>query len=305
MIEKWSWRSVGEGRTGDNRLVRIECAHGKLDAVKAVLKNDIYSLHFPETHPSRVGHGGYSRMTRFDIVQHKYAGGGAPGCGGYFEVLEIKNPPDGRCGFVLFESSSDIGDRFFEWETLEAALSAFGKFFTEDFEGLPGFIRKVECGADLVPWFYAIGEQELVADYAFPEGSQEDPVYSFGRKFLVYEGYDLVLAGHDGDGDPIHEEKEKWRIKTCLGCRAYFQSQSHGEPEKAYRVSYFDDGSSWNEKSDPQHRPRPVEDDKFFQEAYDEFVKFMKGEASKVEIRSPAGEVITFKRRKETLGQFA
>lgn len=149
------------------------------------------SIEFPTSHRVNVVYGGYGRYSRFDITQHYYAGGGWPGNGGYVEVLEIKDAPDGRVGNVVHEDNNRQGAHFTEFETIDQANEAFDNYWcspgtTENFAKLPGFIRTVNCG-ELTPWFYAIGDQELVGDYAFPEDLQEDPAYSFGRQFLVTE----------------------------------------------------------------------------------------------------------------------
>jgi hypothetical protein len=40
---------------------------------------------------STLHHGGYCQPCPEGIHQHKYAGGGNPGCGGYMEALEIES----------------------------------------------------------------------------------------------------------------------------------------------------------------------------------------------------------------------
>lgn len=119
--------------------------------------------------------GGYGLETIFDIVQHKYAGGGHPGAGGYIEVLEIKNPPGGRHGIIIHEENSDRGHMFSEWQTLEGALSAFDKYWGDAglaylfLPKLPLFIRRVICG-NRTPWFYAKSEESIVGDLVSTQG---------------------------------------------------------------------------------------------------------------------------------------
>lgn len=114
-----------------------------------------------------VNHGGYGTETRFDITQHKYAGGGNSSCGGYIEVLEIKEPPDGRHGIIIHEWNTTMGHSFSEWKTLQDAIDAFNSFWGWNprtikvgLSKLHGFIRYVECG-NRKPWFYAKNEDLL------------------------------------------------------------------------------------------------------------------------------------------------
>ena len=102
-------------------------------------------------------HGAYNSYMLFEIVQHEYAGGGPEEGGwGYVEVLEIKNPPNGRWGIVIHNRTSDKGSVFTEWETVKDARAAFAKTIydnTDTYPKLPGFKRRVVCGIKL-PWFY-------------------------------------------------------------------------------------------------------------------------------------------------------
>ncbi len=124
---------------------------------------------------SLVAKGGYARESRYEIIQHKYMGGGHPGCGGYIELLEIKNPPRGKCSIVIHEhfSHSDSCESFFaEWDTLEHAMIAYAKFAgrTDTFKRfaqMPGFLDNVICH-EHTPWFYA--EEYVVGDYVPPKG---------------------------------------------------------------------------------------------------------------------------------------
>ncbi len=116
--------------------------------------------------------GGYGIESIYNIVQHKYAGGGHSGCGGYIEVLEIKDSPDKKCGIIVHEYLTHIGHTFTEWQTLKDALFAYDKCWgNEDnhnvFPTLTGFIRRVVC-RDLTPWFYA--QNYIAGDYVPPVG---------------------------------------------------------------------------------------------------------------------------------------
>lgn len=112
--------------------------------------------------PKAVTHGAYVDETIYEIIQHKYVAGGHPGCGGYMELLEIKNAPHGKCGIVIHEHSSGMDSeesRFAEWQSLPEALEAFEKWWGADspfirFARMPGFLRRVNCEQQ-TPWFYA------------------------------------------------------------------------------------------------------------------------------------------------------
>lgn len=252
--------TYGEGKTAIGQIVKFTCRQGDNAEVAKFLREKVRTIDVPTTGRVNVPHGGYGRYTRYDIVQHKYAGGG-PDCGGwaYIEVLEIKDAPDGRKEFVIHQCDSSKGSFFSEWQTLDDAINAFEKMFGavdahEEFPKRKGFLRFVNCGT-LTPWFYAIGDQELIGDYAFPEGVQNDPVYTFGRKFVVY----------DSDGIPS--------VKTCMGTRHICRRSERDPSEtKMYRVVYFDDGSFWNEgnsysfKRLPDHKsaPRPLQEDELW-----------------------------------------
>jgi hypothetical protein len=113
--------------------------------------------------PKKYKEGKCRMKTRFDIIQYGYA---VSRCL-YIECLEINNPPDGRCGFIIHYEDLINGSKFIEWETLEDALNAFKQFLPiEDmeqrFSQLKGFKRRVVCGS-LSPWFYA-GEKQIIED---------------------------------------------------------------------------------------------------------------------------------------------
>lgn len=269
-LDRFSSFRYGEGRTGIGQIVEFTCPLDVAEKVGEFLRTNIRTISIPTTGLVNVAHGGYGQHTRYEVVQHDYAGGG-PGEGGgwgYIEVLEIKNPPDGRWGIVINERTSHKGGAFTEWETIENALAAFIKFWDsprteEEFPKLSGFKRRVACG-ELTPWFYAIGDEQLIGDYAFPEGLQDDAIYRFGRQFVVF----------DYDGVPA--------VKTCMGTRFIKRKRDsygyHPCDEQQYRLVYWDDGSVWNESNDRGGPPRPVEkDEMWIAEAVQQFKLLLAG----------------------------
>lgn len=284
MKAKFSHYTYGEGVTGLGQVVSFSCAHDEVPVVKEFLREHVINIDIPVTGRVNVQHGSYGRYTRYDVVQHKYAGGRS----GFLEMLEIKNPPDNHCGYVIYEDQGFHGSFFTEWESVEAACAAYQKYWSggselrKQLSAQPGFKRLVECGR-LMPWFYAIGDQVLLGDYAFPEGLQDDPVYAFGKRFVVYnqEGYPSV--------------------KTCMGTRFINQKEnrSEREPHTCYRLVYWSDGTVWDESN--QHRwwdmkdksnpPRPILDNELWvTEAVEKFNEFLSGKTTEFSINLLNGD---------------
>lgn len=269
-LDRFSSYRHGEGRTGIGQLVEFTCPPDIMEQVSEFLRTNIRTIDIPTTGRVNVAHGGYGQYTRYDVIQHDYAGGGPDEGGGwgYIEFLEIKNPPDSRWGIVINERSSHKGGVFTEWETLEHARAAFKKFWgshctEEEFPKLTGFKRRVACGG-LTPWFYAIGDEQLIGDYAFPEGLQDDAVYRFGRQFVIFD-YDGVLG-----------------VKTCMGTRFVKRKRNyHPYDEQQYRLVYWDDGSVWDESNGHGGSPRPVEEgEMWIEEAVQQFRQLLAGKSA-------------------------
>lgn len=267
-----------EGRTGGGQFVEFTCRPEEVDQVKEFLKK-IRTIDIPTTGRIVVSNDYFRKISRYEIIQHNYAGGGC----GYTEVLEIKNPPDGRWGIVINEYwNGELGSVFTEWETLENACDVFRKNWglsEERISTLAGFKRRVICNA-LTPWFYAIGDEELVGDYAFPYGLQDDPVYRFGRKF-VFSPY---------GGIP--------EIKTCMGARFFTEdgSDGQGRPFKhRKRFVYWSDGSVWiDEPIGYGCPPRPLEEgEKWTVEVVKKFRELLSGMKDKFSIKFITGDIFT------------
>lgn len=264
-MTKPRWEGIytyGEGLTADGQMVKFTCRPEDLEKAQEALKlfKDIQP---PTTgRVQNVGHGCYGMYTRFDIVQHKYAGGHV----GFIEALEIKDAPDGRCGFVIHEYASMAGSTFYEFDGLDLANAAFedswGAF--DRFRNLqtsPGFKRRVNCGPRQ-PWFYAVGDQHIQGDIVFPDCIMEDPVYRFGRKFVV----------NDRESGP--------RITECVGCREEDAEDYHwrtGVQKSKRYVVFFEDGTVWREGSG-ETRPEPLRGDQLWiHETVQKFEKFLAG----------------------------
>lgn len=263
----------GEGRTGIGQAVEFSCPSGRIDEVKAFLAENVRTIRPPVTHKVRTEHGSYGKYSRYDMKQHDYAGGR-----GFIEVLEVENAPDGHWGIVCYEYSSYGESSFTEWDTLEQARAAFKAYFSggrdreKKVDELPGLRRRVTCGV-MTPWFYAIGDEELVGDYTFPHGLQDDATYRFGRKFAVL----------DYEGVPS--------IKTCMGTRFIREKSSlYPYTEQQYRMIYWDDGSAWKEGNTQHGYPRPIEDGELWiAEAVQQFRELLAGKRSDFHIKFTDG----------------
>jgi len=267
----------GEGRTGIGQAIEFTCPPGAEEEIRSFLQKKVRTINAPVTHRVNVPHGGYGQYTRYNIIQHRYAGGGSGGCCGFIEILEIKNPPDGRWGIVIHKYSSRDGSVFTEWEAIENAQAAFRG--SEESSAL-GFKRRVVCGA-LRPWFYAIGDELLVGDYTFPDGLQDDSVFRFGEKFVVFD-YEGV-----------------WVIKTCMGTRFIEERRENSESTKTecFRLVYWDDGSVWDERRGGKS-PRPVEEgEEWITEAIQQFKEMLVG--------NNAGFTINFSDGNKFVGKLA
>jgi hypothetical protein len=270
--------TYAEACTGGGQFIDFTCRSEDVDRIKEVLK-DVESISIPETCRVNVAHGSYGRYTRYDVKQHKYAGGSSEsGGGGYIEVLEIKNPPDKRFGFIIHQYSTSMGSMFTEWNSIENAKASFEysmyNYDAKEFLGKKGFVRMVKCGY-LQPWFYAVGNQALVGDYAVVNNHHDDPVFRLGKKFIVYDKY-------DGDALPT--------IKTCLGTSVFEEEIGDGYGRKSgisiKRIVHWDDGTVWSDDFRNSYKvPLALEkDEAWIEEAIIEFKKLLIGRKTKFSI---------------------
>ena len=123
-----------------------------------------------------IPHGTYGSKTRYEVIQHKYAGGNEGAVGGYIEVLEIKNPPENKWPIIVYEwhtACFETASVFTEFKTLEDAISFFDLNWGHHTNGLhqlaKGFICYVKCH-DRIPWFYAKNSDRVVSDFVVPPG---------------------------------------------------------------------------------------------------------------------------------------
>jgi hypothetical protein len=98
---------------------------------------------------SQLSHGGYGQDCPEGIHQHKYAGGGHAGCGGYIEALEIECVERGVI-FLLHEHVHDQAAglppqrwRWKEYKDCGELLDAFEKLWgSHDRDGFSPWFNK-------------------------------------------------------------------------------------------------------------------------------------------------------------------
>ncbi|MEK9155773.1 MAG: hypothetical protein AAB360_00520 [Patescibacteria group bacterium] len=224
-----------EAVTASGMVVSLRCPEDKIEAVKEALAA-VRELDIPGwREPSQVAHGGYAALSRFRLTQHDYAGGGDGGICGYVEVLEIGDPPEERHNIVLHSFNTREGHAFAEYDTVteaKAALRRCGNLEESAIKKTPGLRRHVPCGW-LTPWFYAIGQQVIIGDYALAPGLEDHPLYTLGRLFVVTE--------LNEKGVPAK------KVKRCLGCRSLevkpMSYCDHDDRSHFDHLVYWNDGS--------------------------------------------------------------
>lgn len=254
--------------TGGGQQIGIKCRPGDVEQVKQCVKM-VRSIHIPQTSEIGISHGCEGIYTRFTIKQHKYAAGGWPGCGGFIEVLEIKNPPEGRHGIVIHKEDSGRS-AFYEFESLDKALKAWEKSFSfpEKFVNEKGFIRRVDCGL-LGPWFYAVGNQAINGDFVFPDHlNHNHPVYRTGRK--------VKLVKYNGEEE----------IKTCWGTTTGKHKGRYDTEEIEYLIIQFDDGIAWSEFSSTEKVLPLNENDLLRERILDSVRNLLNGKVDKIVVIS-------------------
>jgi len=259
----------GEVKTAIGQLVIVETHPDCMDSVKESISSNIRRIDLPTTGRVMIAHGGFGMYTRYDIVQHKYGGGGS----GFIEVLEIRNPPEGKCGFVVHHYANHSGSDFFEFDTVKNAVSAWRKCWAandrhEKISKQKGFLRMVRCGI-MTPWFYAVGDQLVEGDYVFLETIKESPEFRFDQRYIVWDDEEKVPA-----------------VKKCRGVRIFTEKDNFygGGREKKTTVVYWDDGTSWQSGNNVP-RPRLMrEDELWIQEAMDKFRELLAGSSSELVI---------------------
>jgi hypothetical protein len=172
MTEKYRPMAHIEARTGSDQMVSITCFENRAEQIKSVVK-EIDSIRIPGESTTYIEHGGLGSYSRYQITQHKYAGGSY----GYAEVLEIKNPPDGRCGNIVhnFRCGYD-GHIFHEFDNMENAIGSWSSLWSNsNLKGVKGLVRSVPCQG-FIPWFYAVGDHRKF----------DEPYPRYGRPKRVF-----------------------------------------------------------------------------------------------------------------------
>jgi|GEM_PF-1439711 hypothetical protein len=273
-----------EGTTAAGQLVSLTCAPEDKDAALSALES-IRTITAPVTRRVKcVGHGSDGQCTRFRIVQHKYAGGGHSGAGGWIEVLEIKDPPGGRHGIVVYEYQESDGranSRFSCFATLEQAVAAWENCWSggsnwknsgERIAGQPGFIKAVDC-LGLDPWFYAIANQALCGDMAVPNTGFDHPVWRPMKRYVVYPQSDAPDIATLLTVDRVTSHRDD-------------PYGGGGKKERHILVLVFDSGVQVEFDENDQNPPvRPFRGEELWiADAVDRFRSLLAGKTTKFEI---------------------
>lgn len=261
--------TYAEGKTALGQLVQFSAHGDDVQRIKDALEF-VRAVDLPVTGRVNVSHGSYGMYTRYDIQQHKYGGGGP----GYIEVLEIKNPPDGRCGFVIHHYTNHGGSDFFEFDSVANAIQAWEVCWASSdrhkkIKEQDGFLREVRCGG-WSPWFYAVGNQMIEGDVVFMEIDREDAEFRFGQKYIVWEE-DTLPA-----------------IKRCMGT---FRSNKDSKCKVCNHIGgllivFWHDGTWWrSDRSYLSPKPKMVEEDQLWiLEAMDKFKELLTGNSREFSI---------------------
>lgn len=272
-----------EIKTVSGQLVRVTCRYDEREMVKQWLRDNIKEVEIPGTQEiSEVGHGGYGFFSRYDIKQHRYVGGGFPGCGGYIEVLHVQNPPEKRHGVIIHVNKNGIST-FYEIEDLLKAFDLFNENMGKLFDGIvpenSGVIRKVVCGW-FQPWFCAIGNQSLCGDYVFPDNiGINDPIFAYLRKFIV--------KNYNGTKE----------VKTCIAFTKMQGKSDYSDQKTTQFTAWWTDGTcTFWEGSNSYHKLELLTaKDLWIQETMNEFKKMLAGEISGLCVSLNNGNKITAK----------
>lgn len=299
MAERVTSYRYGEGATLEGQVVQFTAPSDEFELAKDALQH-FRDIRIPSSALVNVEHGGYGRYSRYEIEQIDYGGGNNEVGGGYYEILSIKNAPEGRQPIVShgFMSSGEWFSQFFaEWESVEAAKAHWDKvgrgriltlreFKDSQASAVDGLLRVVNTGY-LSPWFYATGDAYLVGDYVFPEHLAQDPTFTFGRQFLVPEK-------SDKSGEMLH------KLKTCMGCvveehrdrPTYYARGDERQLVKKYRAVQWHDGTVtevYPYTPDSQVPVPLAEGDTWVSDAQRKFVEMLAGKTLGFEIEFANG----------------
>jgi hypothetical protein len=120
--------------------------------------------------PTLLTHGSHSVLSRFNVTHHAKAAG----CSGYIELLEIHDPPAGKCSIVIHKYHIDKGCVIIEFDTLQNAIIAWRFCYAHvelyHFRDQVGFLRMIEH-REKDPWFYAGDADNIEGDWIVPHAA--------------------------------------------------------------------------------------------------------------------------------------
>lgn len=123
MAEKVTSYRYGEGQTREGQVVQFTALSDEFELARDSLRH-FRDITLPSSALVNVRHGSLGRYSRYELEQVDYGGGQNEAGGGYYEILNIKNPPEGRHPVVShgYMSSGEWFSQFFaEWESVEDA----------------------------------------------------------------------------------------------------------------------------------------------------------------------------------------
>ncbi len=94
------------------------------------------------------------------MIQHEYASTDCEDARqGYWEVLEIRDPPPGHARFVAHQHWNDTGSTVYEYRTLETAIKGYISLLNRSQpvppQDIAGFVR-MSVHEHEKPWFYDV-----------------------------------------------------------------------------------------------------------------------------------------------------
>lgn len=192
-------------------------------------------------------HGKSPVYSRFDIEQIYYQ----EYSWGYVEILNVKDGPDDKPGVILHERLRGGGRTFSYWKTVTNAQYMADQpcwptsGTTESFQRAVGFISLVKCDG-LVPWFLAVGDEQLIGEFTFPKKHFEHPVFRPGQHFVVY--------------DLKNPSKPRPMVKMCVCCKMEKVFPQAPDFTEYQTVIYWHDGTRSTEYAMRDLPPIPFDE---------------------------------------------
>lgn len=229
------------------RPVTVTCPIDMAEEVVKALAS-VSKLELPVAARTTIWHGNSPVYSRYDIEQILYR----EYIWGYVEILKVNDNPESRSPIILHERFRGGGRTFSYWKTLTNAQYTADQSCwptngtNESFKKLAGFLGLVRSDG-LIPWFLAVGDEQLIGEYVFPKRHFQHPVFRPGQDFLVY--------------DMTNPKHPRPKVKRCVCCKME-KVQTPQAPlfTEEQLVIYWSDGSRTTEYSMRGNQPIPLEE---------------------------------------------